>query len=129
MGRGDMMYQRLAYAPKAHRARPKTKKSPPLLTGIYIIQTPLSFGEGLGVRLLHRLSRILDLARSRLDDRTIDLAGAHGDAGEADFVQTADRVDIATVFAADEDFELRINRAGVFDERANHLLDGGMDGD
>ena len=45
MGRGDMMYQRLAYAPKAHRARPKTKKSPPLLTGIYIIQTPLSFGE------------------------------------------------------------------------------------
>ena len=66
---------------------------------------------------------MLDLARSRLDDRTIDLAGAHGDAGEADFVQAADRVDIATVFATDEDFELRINRAGVFDERANHLLD------
>ena len=129
MGRGDMMYQRLAYAPKAHRARPKTKKSPPLLTGIYIIQTPLSFGEGLGVRLLHRLSRILDLALSGLDDRTIDLAGAHGDAGDADFVQAADGVDIATVFAADEDFELRIDGAGVFDERADHLLDGGMDGD
>ena len=72
MGRGDMMYQRLAYAPKAHRARPKTKKSPPLLTGIYIIQTPLSFGEGLGVRLLHRFSRILDLALRGLDDRAID---------------------------------------------------------
>ena len=129
MGRGDMMYQRLAYAPKAHRARPKTKKSPPLLTGIYIIQTPLSFGEGLGVRLLHRFSRILDLARSRLDDRTIDLAGAHGDAGEADFVQAADGVDIATVLAADEDFELRIDGAGVSDEGEDHLLDGGMDGD
>ena len=44
-------------------------------------------------------------------------------------MQTADRVDIATVFAADEDFELRINRAGVSDEGADHLLDGGMDGD
>ena len=44
-------------------------------------------------------------------------------------MQAADRVDIATVFAADEDFELRIDGAGVFDERADHLLDGGMDGD
>ena len=84
---------------------------------------------GTSRKLLHRFTRILDLARSRLDDRAIDLAGAHGDAGEADFVQTADRVDIATVFAADEDFELRINRAGVFDERANHLLDCRVDGD
>ena len=50
---------------------------------------------------------MLDLALIGLDDRTIDLAGAHGDAGEADFVQAADRVDIATVLAADEDFELR----------------------
>ena len=57
--------------------------------------------------LLHRFTRIGNLALSGLDDRTIDLAGAHGDAGEADFVQAADRVDIATVFAADEDFELR----------------------
>ena len=81
------------------------------------------------MRLLHRLSRILDLARSRLDDRTIDLAGAHGDAGEADFVQAADRVDIATVLAADEDFELRVDGAGVSDEGADHLLDGGVDGD
>ena len=79
--------------------------------------------------LLHRFTRILDLALSGLDDQTIDLAGAHGDAGEADFVQAADRVDIATVLAADEDFELRIDGAGVFDERADHLLDGGMDGD
>ena len=81
------------------------------------------------MRLLHRFTRILDLALSGLDDRTIDLAGAHGDAGEADFVQAADRVDIATVFTADEDFELRIDGAGVFDESADHLLDGGMDGD
>ena len=44
-------------------------------------------------------------------------------------MQAADGVDIATVLAADEDFELRINRASVFDERADHLLDGGMDGD
>ena len=47
-------------------------------------------------------------------------------------MQAADRVDIATVFAADEDFELRIDGAGVFDERADHLDDcmwGGMDGD
>ena len=58
-------------------------------------------------QLLHRLPRIRNLALSGLDDRTIDLAGAHGDAGEADFVQAADCVDIATVFAADEDFELR----------------------
>ena len=68
------------------------------------------------------------MALSGLDDRTIDLAGAHGDAGEADFVQAADRVDIATVFAADEDFELRIDGAGVFDERAVHLLDCRVDG-
>ena len=44
-------------------------------------------------------------------------------------MQAADRVDIATVFAADEDFELRINRASVFDERADHLLDCRVDGD
>ena len=44
-------------------------------------------------------------------------------------MQAADCVDIATVLAADEDFELRIDGAGVFDERADHLLDGGMDGD
>ena len=49
----------------------------------------------------------MHLVLSSLDDRTIDLAGAHEDAGEADFVQAADRVDIATVFTADEDFELR----------------------
>ena len=79
--------------------------------------------------LLHRFTRILDLALSGLDDRTIDLAGAHGDAGEADFVQAADGVDIATVLAADEDFELRIDGAGVSDEGADHLLDGVMDGD
>ena len=72
---------------------------------------------------------MLDLARSRLDDRTIDLAGAHGDAGEADFVQAADRVDIATVFATDEDFELRIDGASVSDEGADHLLDCRVDGD
>lgn len=75
---------------------------------------------------------MLDLALSGLDDRTIDLAGAHGDAGEADFVQAADRVDIATVLTADEDFELRIDGAGVSDEAADHLDDcmwGGMDGD
>lgn len=71
------------------------------------------------------------MALSGLDDRTIDLAGAHGDAGEADFVQATDRVDIATVLAADEDFELRIDGAGVSDEAADHLDDcrwGGMDG-
>ena len=44
-------------------------------------------------------------------------------------MQAANRVDIATVLAADEDFELRIDGAGVFDEAADHLLDGGMDGD
>ena len=66
---------------------------------------------------------MLDLARSRLDDRTIDLAGAHGDAGEADFVQAADGVDIATVLATDEDFELWIDGASVSDEGADHLLD------
>ena len=33
------------------------------------------------------------------------------------------------MLAADEDFELRIDGAGVSDERADHLLDGGMDGD
>ena len=79
--------------------------------------------------LLHRLSWIGNLALSGLDDRTIDLAGAHGDAGEADFVQAADRVDIATALTADEDFELRIDGASIFDESADHLFDGGMDGD
>ena len=47
-------------------------------------------------------------------------------------MQAADRVDIATVLAADEDFELRIDGAGVIDEAADHLDDcmwGGMDGD
>ena len=44
-------------------------------------------------------------------------------------MQAADRVDIVTVLAADEDFELRIDDAGVIDEAADHLLDGGMDGD
>ena len=44
-------------------------------------------------------------------------------------MQAADGVDIATVFAADEDFELRIDGASVFHEGADHLLDGGMDGD
>ena len=44
-------------------------------------------------------------------------------------MQAADRVDIATVFAADEDFEFRIDGASVFDEGADHLLDGGVDGD
>ena len=44
-------------------------------------------------------------------------------------MQAADRVDIATALTADEDFELRIDGAGVFDERANHFFDGGMDGD
>ena len=44
-------------------------------------------------------------------------------------MQAADGVDIASVLAADEDFELRIDGTGVFDERADHLLDGGMDGD
>ena len=72
---------------------------------------------------------MLDLALSGLDDRTIDLARAHGDAGEADFVQTADRVDIAAVLAADEDFELRIDGACISNERADHLLDGRMDAD
>ena len=81
------------------------------------------------MRLLHRFTRILDLALSGLDDGTIDLAGAHGDAGEADFVQAADRVDIATVFATDEDFELRIDGASVSDESADHLLDCRVDGD
>ena len=66
---------------------------------------------------------MLDLARSRLDDRTIDLARAHGDAGEADFVQAADGVDIATVLATDEDVELRIDGASVSDEGADHRLD------
>ena len=79
--------------------------------------------------LLHRFSRILNLALGGLDDRTIDLAGAHGDAGEADFVQAADRVDIATVLTADEDFEFRVDGAGIGNEHADHLLDGGMDGD
>ena len=72
---------------------------------------------------------MLDLARSRLDDRTIDLARDHGDAGEADFVQAADGVDIATVLATDEDFELRIDGASVSDESADHLLDCRVDGD
>ena len=47
-------------------------------------------------------------------------------------MQAADRVDIATVFTADEDFELGIDGAGGFDERADHLDDcmwGVMDGD
>ena len=44
-------------------------------------------------------------------------------------MQAADGVDIATVLAADEDFELRIDGAGVSDEGADHLFDGGMDGD
>ena len=44
-------------------------------------------------------------------------------------MQAADRVDIATVLAADEDLELRIDGAGVSHERADHLLDGGADGD
>ena len=44
-------------------------------------------------------------------------------------MQAADGVDIATVFAADADFELRIDGASVSDEGADHLLDGGMDGD
>lgn len=42
MGRGDMMYQRLAYAPKAHRARPKTKKIPATTDGdLYHPNSPL----------------------------------------------------------------------------------------
>ena len=50
-------------------------------------------------------------------------------------MQAADRVDIATVFAADEDFELRdieyFGGAGVIDERADHLDDcmWGRDGE
>ena len=43
-------------------------------------------------------------------------------------MQAADRVDIDTVFATDEDFELRIDGAGVSDERADHLLDCRVDG-
>ena len=69
------------------------------------------------------------MALCGFDDGTIDFAGAHGDASEADFVQAADRVDVAAVFTADEDFELRINRAGVFDEATDHFLDGGMNAD
>ena len=38
-------------------------------------------------------------------------------------MQAVDRVDIATVLAADEDFELRIDGAGVSDEAADHLDD------
>ena len=86
---------------------PKTKKSPPLLTGIYSIQSLPPWGRFRGGQLLHRLPRIRDLALGGLDDRAIHLAGAHGDAGEADFVQAADGVDVAAVLAADEDFELR----------------------
>ena len=44
-------------------------------------------------------------------------------------MQAADRVDIATVFATDEDFELRIDGASVSDEGADHLLDCRVDGD
>ena len=44
-------------------------------------------------------------------------------------MQAADRVDIATVFAADEDFELRIDGASISDEGADHLLDCRVDGD
>ena len=39
-------------------------------------------------------------------------------------MQATDGVDIVTVFAADEDFELRIDRACISNERANHLDDG-----
>ena len=38
-------------------------------------------------------------------------------------MQAADGVDIATVLATDEDFELRIDGASVSDESADHLLD------
>lgn len=44
-------------------------------------------------------------------------------------MQAADGVDIATVLATDEDFELRIDGAGVSDESADHLLDCRVDGD
>ena len=44
-------------------------------------------------------------------------------------MQATDRVDIATVFAADEDFELRIDGASISDEGADHLLDCRVDGD
>ena len=46
-------------------------------------------------------------------------------------MQAADGVDIATVLATDEDFELRIDGASVSDESADHLLDlgGNLDGD
>ena len=44
-------------------------------------------------------------------------------------MQAADGVDIATVFAADEDFELRIDGASISDEGADHLLDCRVDGD
>ena len=44
-------------------------------------------------------------------------------------MQAADRVDIATVLAATEDFEFRIDGAGVIDEAADHLLDCRVDGD
>ncbi len=44
-------------------------------------------------------------------------------------MQAADRVDIATVLAADEDFELRIDGACISNERADHLLDGRVNAD
>lgn len=44
-------------------------------------------------------------------------------------MQAADGVDIATVLAADEDFELRIDGASISDEGADHLLDCRVDGD
>ena len=44
-------------------------------------------------------------------------------------MQAADGVDIATVLATDEDFELRIDGASIFHEGADHLLDCRVDGD
>ena len=44
-------------------------------------------------------------------------------------MQAADRVDIATVLTADEDFELGIDGACIGNERADHLLDGRVDAD
>ena len=45
------------------------------------------------------------MALSGFDDGAIDFAGAHGDAGESDFVQAADGVDVAAVFTADADLQ------------------------
>ena len=44
-------------------------------------------------------------------------------------MQAADGVDIASVLATDEDFELRIDGASIFHEGADHLLDCRVDGD